>query len=147
MKKFLSKSLSIILIITMLFLLIPLTAFAITSDDYIFMVEGEGTAKITGYTGAGGEITIPETLGGCPVAEIRDYVFRSCASLTSVNIPNSVTSIGSFAFEYCTNLRSVTFGNSMMKIGDSSFKDCDSLSSIMFPSSLTSIARCCIIYC
>lgn len=34
--------------------------------------------------------------------------FRDCR-LTSVTIPNSVTSIGSMAFEYCDSLASVTF--------------------------------------
>ena len=40
-----------------------------------------------------------------------------CSSLTSVTIPNSVTSIGDYAFWYCTSLTSVTIPNSVTSIG------------------------------
>ena len=42
----------------------------------------------------------------------------SCTSLTSVTIPNSVTSIGDEAFDGCTSLTSVTIPNSVTSIGD-----------------------------
>ena len=37
--------------------------------------------------------------------------FEYCTSLTSITIPNSVTSIGTGAFNYCSNLKSITFKN------------------------------------
>ena len=42
-------------------------------------------------------------------------------ALTSINIPNSITSIGSDAFAYCTNLTSVTIPNKVTSIGSSAF--------------------------
>ena len=60
-----------------------------------------GTITITGYTGPGGAVTIPDTINGLPVTSIGDYAFCNCTSLTSVTIPNSVTSIGDEAFSYC----------------------------------------------
>ena len=43
---------------------------------------------------ATGAISIPSTLGGYPVTSIGDYAFRDCDDLTSMTMPDSVTSIG-----------------------------------------------------
>ena len=52
--------------------------------------------------------------------------------LTSVTIPNSVTSIGGGAFEGCVSLRSVTIGNSVTNIEANAFTGCSSLSAVYF---------------
>ena len=65
-------------------------------------------------------VTIPNS-----VTSIGDYAFYGCASLTSVTIPNSVTSIGDYAFYDCTSLTSVTIGNSVTSIGDYAFTGTD----------------------
>jgi len=59
--------------------------------------------------------------------------------LTSVTIPNSVTSIGGCAFEGCSNLTSVTIPDSVTSIGDYAFEGCSSLTSVTIPNSVTSI--------
>ena len=61
---------------------------------------------------------------------IGDYAFYDCSGLTSVAIPNSVTSIGSYAFYYCSGLTSVTIPNSVTSIGDCAFLGCSGLTSI-----------------
>ena len=53
-----------------------------------------------------------------------------CSSLTSVTIPNSVTSIGEAAFDECISLTSVTIPNSVTSIGDFAFYGCDALESV-----------------
>ena len=63
------------------------------------------------------------------------------SNLTSITIPNSVTSIGSSAFEKCSSLLSVTIGNSVTSIGKDAFCGCDSLTSITIPNSVTSIGE------
>ena len=88
--------------------------------------------------------------------------FGGCTSLTSVTIPNSVTSIGTAAFSWlhqpdqhhdpqqrhqhrglcvlwCTSLTSVTIPNSVTSIGDMAFSGCTSLTSVTIPNSVTSI--------
>ncbi|MBQ2123561.1 MAG: leucine-rich repeat domain-containing protein, partial [Bacteroidaceae bacterium] len=59
--------------------------------------------------------------------------------LTSLEIPNSVTSIGDDAFRYCSGLTSVEIPNSVTSIGGSAFFDCSSLTSVEIPNSVTSI--------
>ena len=58
-------------------------------------------------------------------------IFYGCSGLTSVTIPNSVTSIGSFAFGGCSGLTSVTIPNSVTSIGSFAFEGCSGLTSIL----------------
>ncbi|MBR0335999.1 MAG: leucine-rich repeat domain-containing protein [Alistipes sp.] len=50
--------------------------------------------------------------------------------MTSVTIPDSVTSIGLGAFSYCTSLTSVTIPDSVTRIGMSAFVGCSSLKEV-----------------
>ena len=58
---------------------------------------------------------------------IAGGAFEWCPSLTSIIIPNSVTSIGALAFQDCSALTSVTIGNSVTSIEDRAFNGCSSL--------------------
>ena len=71
------------------------------------------------------------------MTEIGEYAFGDC-SLTSVNIPSSVTEIGDGAFWGCS-LTSVIIPSSVTEIGESTFGYCRSLTSVNIPSSVTSI--------
>ena len=66
------------------------------------------------------------------VISIGDDAFRSCHSLQSVTIPNSVTSIGEWAFIYCESLTSVTIPESVISIGRGVFWECTSLSKVYY---------------
>jgi hypothetical protein len=114
-----------------LLLLLLLTPPAAVEAQFIYTTNG-GTITITGYTGSGGAVTIPDRINGLAVASIGENAFYGCASLTSVTIPISVTSIGKTAFETCVNLASVTIPNSVTSIGSQAFGDCYSLTSAYF---------------
>lgn len=86
----------------------------------------DGAITITGYTGLGGNVTIPDTINGLSVTSIGDGAFYGDA-LTNVTIPNSVTGIGSSAFEDCPLTR-VTIGNGVTIIGSAAFEGCSILS-------------------
>jgi hypothetical protein len=105
-----------------------------------------GTITITGYTGLGGDVIIPSTLDGLPVTDIGDSAFKE-RDLTSLTVPDSITTIGDSAFLGCTNLAIVTIGNSVITIGSKAFMSCNSLASVTVPNSVTVIgdwafARC-----
>jgi len=70
---------------------------------------------------------------------IADYAFQDCRGLTSIVIPNTVTSIGESAFLNCAGLTSIAIPNSVTAIGQSAFLDCTGLTSIVIPNSVTSI--------
>ncbi len=79
-------------------------------------------------------IVIPDS-----VTSIGDYAFRGCSSLTSITIGNSVTSIGSSAFYGCSGLTSIEIPDSVTTIGSSAFYGCSGLTSIEIPDSVTTI--------
>ena len=75
------------------------------------------------------------------VTSIGKSVFHNCTSLTSVEIPDSITSIGVNAFYNCSSLTCITIPDSVTSIGDSAFEDCSSLISITIPNGVKSIAN------
>jgi len=139
------------------------------------------------------EVTIPQSVtsigliafGGCcklttlslgeNVETIGDSAFYHCINLgkddlTSVTIPQSVTSIGKDAFRFCNNMKSLTIngaiesmgarafagcislktlslGENIKRIGHFAFADCSSLTNVTIPQSVTSIGNYVFRYC
>ena len=78
-------------------------------------------------------VTIPDS-----VTTIGDEAFCGC-DITSITIPDSVTTIGDDAFGGCESLTSVTIGDSVTTIGEWAFNYCLSLTSVTIPDSVTTI--------
>ena len=85
-------------------------------------------------------IDIPES-----VTSIDAYVFSNSA-LTSIDIPESVTSIGTYAFKDCSSLTSINIPESITSIGEHAFYGC-SFSSVHIPEGVTSIEDGVFYYC
>ncbi len=79
-------------------------------------------------------VNIPHT-----VTSIGSGTFKDCIQLTQITIPNSVTSIGSEAFSGCVNLSYITIPNSVTSIGSGAFSGCVNLSYITIPTNVTAI--------
>ena len=81
-------------------------------------------------------ITIPNI-----VTSIGGTAFYGCTLLASITIPNSVTTIGNYAFQNCNKLESITIPDGVNKINHAAFYNCTSLTSITIPNSVTSIGN------
>ena len=118
------------------FLLLLLTA-VVQALDFTY-TNTNGTITITGYTGPGGNVTIPSTIDGLPVTSVGDYAFYVSTSIAKVTIPNGVTNIGDNAFNG-SSLAGVTLGNNVTTIGSYSFGFCYGLTNVILPDSVTCI--------
>ncbi|MBQ3494172.1 MAG: leucine-rich repeat domain-containing protein, partial [Clostridia bacterium] len=73
------------------------------------------------------------------VSTIGSYAFYTCAGLTSIVVPDNITSIGSGAFSY-SGLTSIVISARVTSIEFETFFGCSDLTSITIPSSVTRIA-------
>ena len=118
--------------------------FTLNPDQTSYSVIGIGTCTDT-------EIVIPSEYEGLPVVAISFYNdpndpnfsttdAEQMGKVTSVIIPDGVTSIGSYAFFYnFSNLTNITLPGSITSIGSGAFAGCSSLTSITIPDGVTSI--------
>lgn len=74
-------------------------------------------------------------------------LFEDCSGLTSVTIPNSVTSIGNYAFSDCTSLTTVTIPNSVTVIGDMAFYECRRLKKVIIGNGIENIYKKAFAHC
>jgi hypothetical protein len=143
--------------------------YEIVHDYNWYTDETVDSVTITGYNGAGGNVVIPSVIEGLPVTAIAEDAFYSIDTITSVVVPDSVTSIGYGAFMMCRsltnatigngvtvldgtfvlcfNLQNVTIGNNVTSICDNAFAYCYGLSSITIPASVTMIEVYSFQYC
>ena len=114
----------------------------------VLISEGEYTVSGIG-TCTDTEILIPTTYNGLPVVSVEASAFLNNTAITSVVLPDSITSIGENAFNGCESLTSVTFGKNsqVSSIGPGAFNYCYSLESITIPESVTNIGSDAFIYC
>lgn len=109
--------------------LVPTAAFAADEDDFTIK-----KGVLTGYTGAGGNVVIPES-----VTVIGDNVFENCPGLTSVTFPSRLSAIGKGAFKGCVSLSGITLPNSVVSLGDEAFCGCTGLGSVTLSRNLKAI--------
>lgn len=80
------------------------------------------------------EINIPAS-----VTDIGSEAFRNCSGLNSVDIGNGVKHIGIYAFNSCTALTDLVIGENVTEIGNWAFATCKSLERITLPDSVKDI--------
>jgi hypothetical protein len=106
----------------------------------------DNTLTITNYAGPGGAVVIPTNINDLTVTVIGPDVFFSGASITSVSLPESITSIGNFAFANCTGLSAVAFPTNVTNIGMGAF-EVSGLTSVNIPSAVKVIGAAAFTIC
>lgn len=108
-----------------------------------WFVFDQDTNTITSYSQdtdhAPKDIVIPSTINGVEVKSIGAGAFKARVDITSIVIPDTVTTIDGGAFQGCTNLRSVKLGNGVTSISGNAFSRCSSLTDVQFPDGLVTI--------
>ncbi|MGN1297247.1 MAG: leucine-rich repeat protein [Clostridia bacterium] len=79
-------------------------------------------------------LEIPDT-----VTSIGDYAFYNCSNLASITIPEGVTTIGNYAFYNCSKLANITIPASVTSIGEYAFYNCDALTNIIIPDNVVNL--------
>ena len=122
-------------------------AFSLTIPENFSNLTAEDFASLTNLTHAAFPTTaialIPKNkLQNAVITSgtnIENSAFSGCTSLTSVTIPDSVTSIGYEAFRDCTSLSSITIPDSVTSIESYVFRGCSSLTSVTIPDNVINI--------
>lgn len=98
-------------------------------DRYVINDQG----VITSYSGPGGDLLIPETIGTIPVKGIGFSVFGNNTSLTSVTLPDTINWIGDECFNSCTSLQTINLPKDLTEISSNTFGGCSSLETVTIP--------------
>ena len=85
------------------------------------------------------EVEIPPEIAGKPVLQIAEDAFQFCENLTSVEIPDTVQTIGKNAFWNCHKLQHVTLPKNLTAVGDNCFRSCGLLAELEIPVTLQKI--------
>lgn len=115
----------------------PAVEDAANEQLFDFEFTPDNTAVIVKhYRGAAADVTIPSRYKGKPVTAINNAAFPNSA-VTSVTIPDSITSIPDAAFYNCGNLETIHIPVSVTFIGSYAFDDCPNLMTVTYPGSKT----------
>ncbi len=74
-------------------------------------------------------------------AKVPDDLFESCSNLVTVNLPSTITQIGSGAFANCISLTNIAIPKDVNYIGNGAFSNCSALTNIDIPVALTEICE------
>ena len=112
-----------------------------TEDGFYYEVGDDGNVTITRYAGEGGDVTVPDEIDGYPVIAVGDRAFINNPDVTSVTIPDNVTTIGDSVFSRCKNLTSVVIGDGVTTIGYRAFAETSKLTDVSVGDGVERIKR------
>ena len=122
---------SVFLTITMLLSIIvvaPITVNAseddeLTYGDFQYKIEDDNSCTITDYDGMASSLSIPSTINGHTVKQIDTGALSDNRIITSVTIPNGVTTIGFSAFNGCIKLEKIKLSSNLDTVCENAFNN------------------------
>ena len=135
-------------------------------DNIYYMRYPSGYVYIYGHgemTSSGNPFSKPETItnvviendneaAGSVITNIRPSLFKNCSGMTSIAMPNSITSIGNNAFDGCSSLEQIIYDKddptpvgklimptAITDIGSGAFKSCEKFTELIIPSTISDI--------
>ena len=121
---------SVFLTITMLLSIIvvaPITVNAseddLTYGDFQYKIEDDNSCTITDYDGMASSLSIPSAINGHTVKQIDTGALSDNGIITSVTIPNGVTTIGFSAFNGCIKLEKIKFSSNLDTVCENAFNN------------------------
>ena len=105
-------------------------SYRVRNGEATIVAEKDGKHSCAVSPAPTGDIKIPAALGGVKVTRIGWDAFRNCKELTSVTIPESVTTIDDIVFIGCAGLKSVTIPSRVKSIGEHVFERCSELTEV-----------------
>ncbi len=74
------------------------------------------------------------------VTSVGDYAFSNCSRLVNVQLPEGVTKLGTQAFSYCPRLKTAVIPEGVTAIKTATFFSCGALEEVVIPSTVESIS-------
>ncbi|MDE6746350.1 MAG: leucine-rich repeat domain-containing protein, partial [Oscillospiraceae bacterium] len=111
-----------------------------SNDEYEYWVYDDHIS-ICEYLGSDSEVIVPAEIDGLPVTVLEEYAFGGNETLTRVELPDSLITIGVSAFAFCKNLKSVVIPENVSEIGEEAFYSCESLESVSIPKNVSEIGE------
>lgn len=110
---------------------------AAQTSVFNYQMNEDGTISITGYSGSETALNVPATIDGYVVSAIDNHAFEANWDITSVTLPNGLTTIGEGAFMDCGSLTTVTIPETVSRIDRAAFAGCSMLTAISLPETVS----------
>ena len=121
---------SVFLTITMLLSIIVVATITVnaseddlTYGDFQYKIEDDNSCTITDYDGMASSLSIPSAINGHTVKQIDTGALSDNRIITSVTIPNGVTTIGFSAFNGCIKLEKIKFSSNLDTVCENAFNN------------------------
>lgn len=110
--------------------------YQVIDEDEKLVSITSGYYGLKAYLGEDTEIEVPSEIDGYTVVQVGTSAFYNLDEITSITLPETVTSIYRFAFENCTALESIDIPEGLESISYGAFTNCASLTELVLPSTL-----------
>ena len=109
----------------------------VTSGDWLYLVQSDGTIALQRYQGDGVDVTVPATLDNLAVTMVDSYCFPQDTT-HSIIVSEGITTLNTDAFLF-SPVEMIVLSEGLLTIGDSAFYGCDHLTALVIPSTVTTI--------